>query len=275
MPPKKQHSNSKGNTPASPPNPPPNWPAFKPLLPASDVHLETLVDSQIIVARNFWTGTLCKNYVAFLKTLPLTTTPGKPKKGEALRVNDRFQVHDERFANRLWVETGLREMLCGGGTEEAEGERTSMTPEEKHELWGGEPIGLNPSIRIYRYSKGQYFDCHYDESNVLNINTKPISTPAKTTWTLLLYLTSPATGCEGGQTVFYPDDLPGKNSVLEKEIVVDLETGMMLLHKHGNECMLHEGREVTEGEKWVIRTDLCVKRGRPRAADLETLRNGI
>jgi hypothetical protein len=25
---------------------------------------------------------------------------------------------------------------------------------------GGEPIGLNPSIRIYRYTKGQFFDCH-------------------------------------------------------------------------------------------------------------------
>jgi hypothetical protein len=25
---------------------------------------------------------------------------------------------------------------------------------------GGEVVGLNPSIRIYRYSKGQFFDCH-------------------------------------------------------------------------------------------------------------------
>ena len=36
---------------------------------------------------------------------------------------------------------------------------------------------------------------------------------------------------------------------------------MLLLHKHGNDCMLHEGREVTAGEKWIIRTDLCVGRG--------------
>lgn len=60
----------------------------------------------------------------------------------------------------------------------------------------------------------------------------------KTTWTILLYLTSPATGCVGGETVFYPDDLPGRKSPLEKEIVVGLETGMLLLHKHGNDCML-------------------------------------
>ena len=39
--------------------------------------------------------------------------------------------------------------------------------------------------------------------------------------------------------MFYPDeiDIPGKN-VVEKEIVVGLETGMALLHKHGNDCML-------------------------------------
>ena len=25
---------------------------------------------------------------------------------------------------------------------------------------GGDVVGLNPSIRIYRYTKGQFFDCH-------------------------------------------------------------------------------------------------------------------
>ncbi len=43
-------------------------------------------------------------------------------------------------------------------------------------------------------------------------------------------------------------------------MVVGLEVGMALLHKHGQDCLLHEGREVMAGEKWVIRSDLCVKR---------------
>lgn len=43
-------------------------------------------------------------------------------------------------------------------------------------------------------------------------------------------------------------------------VVVGLQTGMALLHRHGAKCMLHEGREVVEGEKWVIRSDLCVRR---------------
>lgn len=27
-------------------------------------------------------------------------------------------------------------------------------------LWGGEVIGLNSNIRVYRYGKGQFFDQH-------------------------------------------------------------------------------------------------------------------
>ena len=60
--------------------------------------------------------------------------------------------------------------------------------------------------------------CADDESNVLTLATKPTPTSAKTTWTMLLYLTSPATGCEGGQTVFYLDELAGRNHLLEKHV---------------------------------------------------------
>ncbi len=58
--------------------------------------------------------------------------------------------------------------------------------------------------------------------------------PARTTWTLLLYLTSAVDGCIGGETVFYLNDRP-----LAKEgVAIAPETGMLLLHKHGNDCLL-------------------------------------
>lgn len=88
----------------------------------------------------------------------------------------------------------------------------------------------------------------------------PPSVPGKTTWTLLLYLTSPATGCVGGETVFYPEPSRTKKVPEPEPVVVGLETGMALLHKHGPDCMLHEGREVLNGEKWIIRSDLVVAR---------------
>ncbi len=89
--------------------------------------------------------------------------------------------------------------------------------------------------------------------------SSPTTVPARTTWTLLLYLSSPATGCKGGETVFYPEPLSRK-AALPLPVVAELEVGMALLHRHGKDCLLHEGREVTEGEKWIIRSDLCVKR---------------
>ncbi|KAH6630274.1 hypothetical protein B0J18DRAFT_420686 [Chaetomium sp. MPI-SDFR-AT-0129] len=231
--------------PAAPATPTatPSWPAFKPPLPVVDLTLESLVKDKVVVFRSFFPRSLCRDYVTFLRGLPLTTTPGKPKRGEAVRVNDRFQIDDPKFAHRLWTETGLKEALLS---------------EEFKRLWNGEVLGLNPNIRIYRYTPGQFFDAHYDDSNNVSLKpetgTSPI--PARTTWTLLLYLTSAADGCTGGETVFYPHD----RRTAKEEIAVTLETGMLLLHKHGHDCMLHEGREVTGGEKWVIRTDLCVKR---------------
>ncbi|KAK1255980.1 hypothetical protein MKX07_008239 [Trichoderma sp. CBMAI-0711] len=180
---------------APPPAAPPSWPAFKPPLPVVELYPEVHpATDNIVLLSSFFPRSLCRDYVAFLKTLPLQTTPSKPKKGEAVRVNDRFQIDDP----------------------------------------GGQPVGLNPNIRIYRYSKGQYFDCHYDDSNYLTLDSEPV----RTTWTLLLYLTSSADGCVGGETVFYPHD---RKSAAE-EIVISLETGMLLLHKHGHDCLLVQDR---------------------------------
>lgn len=92
-----------------------------------------------------------------------------------------------------------------------------------------------------------------DDSNAITLSN---NLAAKTTWTLLIYLST----CVGGETVFYPE-IPSKSKQkLQDEIVVQPEVGMALLHKHGQECLLHEGRVVEDGEKWVIRSDLCMKR---------------
>ncbi|OJD09839.1 hypothetical protein AJ78_08898, partial [Emergomyces pasteurianus Ep9510] len=129
---------------------PPSWPALKPLIPASDLYLETLLDDQILIIRNFLTSTLCKTYVSFLSSLPLVTTPKRLKKDEAVRVNDRYQVHDPAFAERLWSSTALKQLISEDGAVAC----------ASAELWGGEVLGLNPNIRIYRYGPGQFFDKH-------------------------------------------------------------------------------------------------------------------
>lgn len=216
----------------------PNWPPLHPLIPPEHLLVHTVLAGQILLIRNLFTANLCRSYLSFLSSLPLATTPGKPKRGEAVRVNDRFQVDDSVFANMLWEQSGLRSL---------------MDSYEDKDTFEGRVLGLNPNIRVYRYRPGQFFDQHYDESNNLQFGKDQI--PAKTTWTLLIYLTT----CEGGETAFYPEATK-KGEETPAPIVVALETGMALLHKHGDDCLLHEGKEVRSGEKWVLRSDLVVQR---------------
>lgn len=91
-------------------------------------------------------------------------------------------------------------------------------------LLGGKPLFTNPSAAD-------------DDFNLvtlpyINESTGTIST--KTTWTLLLYLTSATEGCVGGETVFYTHDRKSP----KEEVAIAPETGLLLLHKHGDDCLL-------------------------------------
>jgi hypothetical protein len=90
------------------------WPPFRPALPVTELTFDAPIPAfrdQIVLLRNFWPRSLCRDYLGFLAGLPLTTTPGRPKRGEATRVNDRLQINDTQFARRLWLQTGLRDVV--------------------------------------------------------------------------------------------------------------------------------------------------------------------
>ena len=89
---------------------------------------------------------------------------------------------------------------------------------------------------------------HPDQSN------PQVTVPARTTWTLLIYLSA----CDGGETVFYPDATRENRN--PDPVAFAPEIGLALLHRHGERCLLHEGKAVTGGEKWVLRSDLVVAR---------------
>ena len=144
----KAGSNAKRKDP-EPHVPTPDWPPLQPLVPSTDLTLETLLEEQIMVIRNLFTSTLCKKYVSFLSQLPLITTPALPKAGDALRVNDRLQLDDPALAEQLWSSTALKQLVNGS----VEGEEPNkLTLGSAKKLWGGEVCGLNPRIRVYRYS---------------------------------------------------------------------------------------------------------------------------
>ncbi|KAI9142004.1 hypothetical protein BKA69DRAFT_1021003, partial [Paraphysoderma sedebokerense] len=108
------------------------------------------------------------------------------------------------------------------------------------------PVGLNDHIRIYKYTPTQSFAAHYDDFD-------SDSNGRKTYYTLLLYLSDESDGLIGGETVFYLDESKRKD---ESKVVVKPEKGMVLIHLHGDECLLHESVMVEKGLKYVLRSDI-------------------
>lgn len=210
-------------------------------LPAAHV----LVSDQVLLYPDALTASECTALIAMFDTTgsertPRTMVASPPaKKGEAERTNFRFSTTAPDFAKQLYEATGLSCAVAGW---------QSMFPRS-----GARPIGLSSNIRIYRYDPGAHFACHYDDHS-----TDPHFGPGwgRTEWTLLVYL-SGEPDVQGGQTVFYKGHVRPKNGMQsENAIVVPLQKGAALLHRHGKVCMLHEALPPTRGTKWVLRSDL-------------------
>lgn len=204
------------------------WPPLEPSdASGENPHFDILLDTQIISIKHLFSMKTCLSFLHYFKSLSLTPSP-PPKKGEAARTNDRYSIYDPTFAARLYSETCLQKAIYDLSVTAARGSNLN-------------PVGLNPNIRVYRYLPGTFFQKHYDDS-VIDPNTKQ-----KSYWTLLIYILEGT--MIGGETAFC---LPGSRT----EIAPAVEQGMALLHRHGHECLLHEGREVKNGVKWVLRSDV-------------------
>ena len=105
-----------------------------------------------------------------------------------------------------------------------------QAPEEIH---GMRLVGANERFRCYKYQPGMRFKPHADGSFIRNESERSV-------YSVLIYLND---DCEGGETTFLTQPL----------IKIKPETGKVCLFQHP---ILHEGSIVTEGVKYVARTDL-------------------
>ncbi|KAH8556547.1 hypothetical protein BGW37DRAFT_17293 [Umbelopsis sp. PMI_123] len=205
------------------------WPK---LFPKSDLQAQELLPGQIYTISEFFSIKECDSLISYIENnIQLQATPAIPKRGEALRSNDRISVSDADFAHTLWS-LGVDNVV------------KSTSAIYKAAL-PHKPAGLNTNIRIYRYIPGQKFECHYDDT------VKDNKSGMWSEWTLLIYLTGEEE-MTGGETVFYKTEKK-KSSVVVKPI-----KGTALLHRHGASCLLHEAKEVTKGVKYVLRSDVLV-----------------
>jgi hypothetical protein len=116
------------------------------------------------------------------------------------------------------------------------------------------PKSLYPKIRMYHYPPSTFFGPHFDES------TKDPVTGLRSRWTLLIYLTGTVDNddvgaVDGGSTVFWTKE-PNRKGKGGESLSVQLRAGRAVLHKHGDDCLLHEGEVVRGGDKWILRSDL-------------------
>lgn len=105
---------------------------------------------------------------------------------------------------------------------------------------------MNERFAVYRYEPGQRFHRHQDGTVVTD-------TGEESRFTVLIYLNN---NCVGGETLFTEPDHSGSR-IRFIEDSVKPEIGMALLFRHE---LWHEGAEVLEGRKYVLRTDVIYQK---------------
>ncbi|KAJ6455700.1 hypothetical protein C8R45DRAFT_585106 [Mycena sanguinolenta] len=200
----------------------------------AELECRVLLENQLVVIDDIFSPAECKSFVKFIDSLPLELTPPK-KRGEAERHNHRYSITSVDFAKRLYAifAPHLPAFLpskTGRGSVGAARAANSF----------------NSNIRVYKYTPEQYFGPHYDD------DCRDTMTGAKSEWTLLIYLTGCEDGVEGGETLFYQNNKDTTRDIIK----APLTRGTALLHRHGRECLLHEGSQVVRGVKYVLRSDV-------------------
>lgn len=102
-------------------------------------------------------------------------------------------------------------------------------------------IGVNERLRFYRYDVGQQFDWHRDGYFERDYGERSVLT-------FMIYLNEEFTG---GETT-----IEGLTSAGLSDDKVVPKTGLALVFAHP---LLHKGEPVTEGRKYVLRTDVMYR----------------
>ena len=126
-------------------------------------------------------------------------------------------------------------------------ERLEPFVPRRHPRLIGDAVGLNERFRFYRYQPGQRFAWHRD-----GYFARPDGSETSRL-TFMVYLND---GFVGGRTELTTD----------RDVVIEPRTGTALLFLHG---LLHQGAAVTEGRKYVLRSDVMygLSRSRGRGPD--------
>ncbi len=122
---------------------------------------------------------------------------------------------------------------------------TKIQPFVLTPLAGSTAIGLNELFRFYRYQRGHKFKGHFDESYIRNEHEASY-------FTFMVYLND---NFQGGDTTF-------------RGLRMRPRQGMALLFLHN---LYHEGSEVTQGVKYVLRSDVMYRTDNERSTFIDNI----
>jgi hypothetical protein len=193
------------------------------------------VDHLIYSVDNFFTAEECATFVRFAEDQGFAATDSPKTRDYAQRKQGRQQSDNPQLATALFERV---KDVAPGDTRD-----------------GLAPVACNSNIRIYKYQTGDVFGKHYDEAN--------LTSHGKTRFTMLVYLGS--LDVVGGETVFHANPHGGKKKSKGKQkepaplFAVQPLQGRLLLHEHGERCLMHEAAPVMAGVKYVLRSDVIYK----------------
>jgi len=129
-----------------------------------------------------------------------------------------------------------------------------------------EPSYIDSNWMFSKYNPGTHFGPHYDGATVKNIGERSLQT-------IIIYLN---VGCVGGATNFFDDNKQGMDPIDNNNLFVGSKDfvirsisptqGSALVFHH---YLLHEGELLTEGNKYILRSDIFYKR--ENTPDMEPL----
>ena len=220
--------------------------------------IEDLIPNAVFVAQNALTTKECKDWIRYAEVSGWDAVAHPATRWIAHRECSRLQKNDWIMAHRLF--TRIQQVVVEA-TKQLDIFDKSTRVNTYHASKTYKPITCNPNLRLYKYTKGQWFGKHIDDTN--EIEWKGVDTPypstdvseTQTEITVLFYLSS----CRGGATRFHlPKNTKKKGNKVSNDgsVAFSPTQGAVLLHVHGDRCLEHEAEPVLDGIKYVLRTDI-------------------
>jgi len=213
------------------------------------IHEEIILQNRISVLHQVLSPSDCQVLIESLESIGLELSSTETK----YRSNHRCRISSPGLSSQIYSQ--ISKFLCPLQLSEDDYQQTGLGY-KLHGLW--EPNYIAPYWVFSKYIPGTHFGPHYDSPTVISFGERSLQT-------IIIYLND---NFLGGTTNFFDqskqtiDPTDNNNNLFEgrKDFIIQSvspEQGSALLFHHHQ---IHEGEILTEGYKYILRSDIIYKR---------------